>query len=196
MATLNEIRGKLIGFAYLSNGWHYNQGVPAKEHTLKTALMLLSGLEEAGFHYTDAYPGIDGSVMISAYDLPDSYDFNVKPSGLITVAHDRESDDLFYQEGMTVDGALGKIKDFGASKCHTSDYLISGTTTAGSTDDLKATPSRTQKTAQEFPSLTSIAPDVNPAVFVNTLPTFIIRPLERQSFSGKSRTSLFQTIGT
>ena len=113
-------REKIQSFADLPAGWHYREGVPAKELALKLALILLGDLERAGFADNDAYPGIDGSVMISAYDLPDSYDFDVRPSGRITVAHAREGedDDIFYQEGMTLEESQQKIKEFRLSQHH------------------------------------------------------------------------------
>lgn len=195
MPTLNETRGKLIGFAFLPEGWHHKEGVPAKEHALKTALVILNDLEEVGFSRTDAYPGLDGGVMVSAYDLPDSYDFDVKPSGLITVAHERGDEDVFYQEKMTVKEVRGKIKEFGVSQCHTSDCLISGTTTAGSTGDLRVTPSRTQKMVPVSQLSRLTAPDANPEVFVNTVPDSTRRSQVLRLFSGRFRVRLSRAVG-
>lgn len=194
MPTLNETRGKLIGFAFLPEGWHFKEGVPAKEHTLKTALALLGALEAAGFDRTDAYPGIDGSVMISAYEMPEVYDFNIRPSGAITVSHEKGDEELFYQEGMTEDHVREKIKEFGLSTCHTPDYLILGTITAMTTDDLRATPSRTPKTALGFPSSVSNALDANPAVFVSTPPGFTELSQGHRLSSGQSR-RVFKPVG-
>lgn len=195
MPTLNQTRGKLIGFAFLQEGWHFKEGVPAKEHTLRTALTLLGDLENAGFTRTDAYPGIDGSVMISAYDLPDSFDFSIRPSGAITVTHERDEEELFYREGMKEEEVREKIKEFGLSTCHTPDYLILGTTTAVTMDDSRVSPSKTQKTAQVSPLSISTAPDVNPAVFVNTLQGSTRLSLGRQSSSGRSRRKSFKPVG-
>lgn len=195
MPTINETRGKLIGFAFLPNGWHFNEGIPAKEHTLRTALTLLGELEEVGFTRTDAYPGGDGSVMISAYELPDSYDFSIRPSGAITVTHDRGDEELFYQEKMKEEEVREKIKEFGLSTCHTPDYLILGTTTAVTTDDLKATPFRTLRTDQVSQSLISTVPDVNPVIFVSTLPSSTKTLPGRRSSFGRSRKRSLKVVG-
>ena len=187
MPTLNETRGKLIGFAFLHEGWHFNEGGPARESTLKTASILLGDLEDAGFTHTDAFPGVDGSVMISAYGMADSYDFSIRPSGAITVTHERGDEEIFYQEKMKEGEVREKIKEFGLSTCHTPDYLISGTTIAVTTGDLRATPFRIQKTNPAFQLSNSNVPDVNPAVFVSTLPVSIESLPGRRSSFGRSR---------
>lgn len=195
MPTINETRGKLIGFAFLPNGWHFNEGVPAKEQTLRTALILLGDLEKAGFTRTDAYPGADGSVMVSAYESSDSYDFSIRPSGAITVTHDRGDEELFYQEKMTEEEVREKIKEFGLSTCHTPDYLILGTTIAVTTGNLRATPFKTQRTGQESLSSVSNAPDVNPVVFANTLPVSTNLLPARPSSFGRSRKRSSKAVG-
>ena len=195
MPTVNETRGKLVGFAYLPEGWHFKQGIPAKEIALTTAVRILNDLEKAGFNRTDAYPAIDGGVMVSAYDLPNSYDFDIKPSGLITVAHERGDEDVFYQEQMAVVEVLGKIKEFGVSKCHTLDFLISGITTAGNTDASKVMHSRTRKMDRVSLSSRATAPEVSPKVFVNTVPDFTQQSPARRFSFGKSPKRSFEVAG-
>jgi hypothetical protein len=190
-----KTRDKIVGFAYLPVGWNFNRGVPAKETALKAALTLLDDLEKAGFHNTDAYPGNDGSVMVSAYVLPDYFDFDVKPSGLVTVVHAQGDEDLFYREGLSVEDAQRKIKEFASQQWHTSDCLTSTIITVESSDDLKATLSKTQKTAPVSPSLTATAPKEPVVVYVNTARSTTPPSPGRRYSIGKFHKKSFETIG-
>lgn len=195
MPTLNQTRGKLVGFAFLPPGWNFNKGVPAKELPLKIALALLDALDEAGFHYTDAYPGIDGGIMLSAYSLPDYYDFNIKPSGSITVEHGQGDKELFYQPTMAAKDVYDQIKEFALQKWHTSESLTSEITIAGNSNDLKVTLSRTQKTDQASQSLTSSALGEPLVASASIAQDFTPQLRGRQSSSGKFRMRSLQTVG-
>jgi hypothetical protein len=195
MPSPNKTRDKLVGFAYLEAGWNFGRGVPAKEPALKTALTLLDDLNKAGFQETDAYPGDDGSVMVSAYALPDYCDFDVKPSGLITVVHAREDDELFYQERMSLEEAQRTIKEFALQQWRTSDCLISTTITANSSSDSKVTHSEIPKTDLVSPSLTADAPNEPLVVFVNIAQGTTPPSPERRSSIGKYRMKLSKTTG-
>jgi hypothetical protein len=195
MPALNETRDKIIGFAYLPVGWNFNKGVPAKEPALKTALTLLDELEKAGFHDTDAYPGDDGSVMVSAYALPDYFDFDVKPSGRITVAHARGDDDLSYQEGLSMEEAQRKIKEFAIQQWHTSDCLTSATITTKNSNGSKVMLFESQKTGRVSLSLTANAPKEPVVVFVNIAPDTMPPLPGRRSSIGKFRAISFETTG-
>lgn len=132
MPILSETKDKLISFAYLSSGWNFGEGIPTKELPLKRALAILEALEDSGFSDTDVYPGIDGDVLLSAYALPDYYDFKIKVDGSVTVAHTLDEDDKFYQEAMPLVEVFSKIKEFASQKWPTSDYLTSAFITARS----------------------------------------------------------------
>jgi hypothetical protein len=195
MSSSKQTRDKIVGFAYLPVGWNFNKGVPAKETALKAALTLLDDLERAGFHNTDAYPGNDGSVMVSAYVLPDYFDFDVKPSGLVTVVHAQGDDDLFYREGLSVEDAQRKIKEFASQQWHTSDCLTSTNITAENSDDLKATLFETQKTARVSPSLTATAPKEPVVVYVYIAQSTTLPSPERRYSTGRFPKKSFKTVG-
>ncbi|MDQ3011199.1 MAG: hypothetical protein M3X11_10920 [Acidobacteriota bacterium] len=132
MPILSETREKLLSFACLHRRWNFGEGVPAKELSLQRALAILESLDDAGFSYTDAYPGLDGDILLSAYALPDYYDFKVKVDGSVTVTHTRGEEDKFYQEAMPLVEVFSNIKKFASEKWPTSDYLTSAFITAKS----------------------------------------------------------------
>ena len=132
MSVFDQTKEKLISFASLPSGWNFGEGIPTQELPLKQALAILEVLDKSGFHHTDAYPGVNGDVLLSAYALPDYYDFKVKLDGSVTVAHMHDEEEKLYQEAMPLVEVFGKIKEFASQKWPTSDYSTSAFITARS----------------------------------------------------------------
>jgi len=198
MANLNQTTSKIVSFAYLPNGWNFGRGVAAKEAAVRGALTLLCTLDVLGFHDTGAYPGDDGSVMLSAYVIPDHYyDFDVNPSGQVTVTHARcdQDEELFYQEGMSVGDAQSKIKEFALQRWDTSDFLTSVTTIVRNISGSRVTLSETSATAQVYQSSISTVPSEHLEVYVPTAPSSTPPSQERRSSTGRSLRKSFETIG-
>src|SRR5262249_22495634 len=131
--------------------------------------------------------GNDGSVMVTVYALSDYYEFDVKPTGLITVAHEREQTESFYQEDMTQEQVLLKIKEFALQKWHTSDYSISASTTISGAGNLRVTPFETPPTKPASQSLKNLVQGVCLGVLASTQPKNTKQSRERRSSSGRSR---------
>ncbi|MGE0885636.1 MAG: hypothetical protein AB7P14_18975 [Blastocatellales bacterium] len=193
MPAQSETRDKLISFAYLPLGWNFGEGVPAKELPLKRAFAILEALENIGFYYTDAYPGLDGGILLSAYALPDYYDFKINLDGYVNVIHTRGEEDLFSQEAMSITQVINKIKEFASQKCPTSDYSTSAFTTARNSDDSRVLLLQTPVPLQGSPLLTSTAPSTPVAIFVNIVQNSTPQLQARRSFTGKSRMNFLKT---
>jgi hypothetical protein len=58
---------KIKSFALLPSGWHYGGGMPPPAERIKNAEAWHEKLVTYGFAATDAFPGADGEIMISAY---------------------------------------------------------------------------------------------------------------------------------
>ncbi len=187
MTTHSKTQEKLISFAYLPIGWNFNSGLPAEQQALKTAFALLDALVGAGFKDTDAFPAEDGSVMVSAYVGAESYDFDVKVGGTITIAHTREDEDLFYQEGMQLESVKKKIKEFALQKWFTYDYSIFSGTTLNDRGSLLVMPSKTPLTSLEFRSSSWSVPTNTQVVSVGIVLSTTPKQRARPSSSGKSR---------
>jgi hypothetical protein len=79
---------KIDSFASLPAGWDYGEGVPASVNTVSLARDIFYELMQLGFTRTDAFPGADGGIQLTAYEG----DFRhiiviVKPSGEISLTH-------------------------------------------------------------------------------------------------------------
>jgi hypothetical protein len=79
---------KIGSFASLPVGWDYGQGVPASVTTVSLARDLYYELTQLGFTRTEAFPGTDGAIQLTAYegDLQHIIVI-VRPSGEISLTH-------------------------------------------------------------------------------------------------------------
>lgn len=79
---------KIDSFASLPDGWDYGQGVPASANTVSRARDLYYELTQLGFTHTEAFPGTDGGIQLTAYegDLQHIIVI-VRPSGEISLTH-------------------------------------------------------------------------------------------------------------
>ncbi len=71
---------KLRAFADLPNGWYYGEGVPFGGAVLNMARTLSLGLAE-----TDAFPGLNGEVVVSVYFGEHYLEFTIDPDESIAL---------------------------------------------------------------------------------------------------------------
>lgn len=58
---------KLLLFSQLEKGWNYGRGIPASSGTISIALQWVHFLTEVGFTSTNAFPGENGEISVTAY---------------------------------------------------------------------------------------------------------------------------------
>ena len=58
---------KIESFGELPKGWHYGDGDPAPKDVIDAALQIEAHLRMLGFSHTDAFPGVDGEIMVVGY---------------------------------------------------------------------------------------------------------------------------------
>jgi hypothetical protein len=79
---------KIDSFASLPVGWDYGQGVPASVNTVSLARALYYELTQLGFTRTEAFPGTDGGIQLTAYERNLQHIIViVRPSGEISLTH-------------------------------------------------------------------------------------------------------------
>ena len=114
MPTTYQTIQKVRGFGELPNGWHFGSGRAPSADTLATAKQVLSSIEQLGFDQTDAFPGVDGEVLLTVYNELDYYEFTVECDGYITFLYERNGEDIIYQEGLTLSESLSRLADYEA----------------------------------------------------------------------------------
>lgn len=174
MSNFYLTRKKLRHFTQLPAGWHYGEGGPITDQSLGLALAILDKLALMGFDETDAFPGENGDVQVVAYDRPELYEFNVELNGTVTIAHDHDRENVFYEEQLSLSAALDQIERFAFEKCDYSDsstLSISTLPVAG----FQAWLLRTPQTAAEYQYSISNAPKIKQEKYVLMLPSITLR---------------------
>jgi hypothetical protein len=124
---------KIKSFAQLPSGWNYGSGDAAPSEIVEQALSYLYRLISFGFSETNAFPGPDGAIMVTAYEGKHCIEVTVEIDGTITVAYQFEGRDTSFEPELSSRDAYSEIlrvvKDIERARCATSDWLISNITT-------------------------------------------------------------------
>lgn len=91
----NRTKEKIDSFARLPKGWHYGKGEPIGLETRLLASDLQGRLLRAGFMQTDAFPGEDGEIQLTAYHDQHLVSIMIEPPGVMTLSHQIDGVDLF-----------------------------------------------------------------------------------------------------
>src|ERR1022692_627445 len=92
---------KIESYKRLPHGWHYGQGGPAAFRTIQVALGYLSMFMGFGFIETDAFPGVGGEIMVTAYRGKHCVEVTVEVDNTYTVSHQYDGDTRFYEPGLS-----------------------------------------------------------------------------------------------
>lgn len=130
--TLDKIRT----FANLPLGWHYGRGNPPPATVIKDALRQLLNLLMLGYVETDAFPGVDGEIMVTAYRGGHCIQTTVETDGSFAVAHLFNGEEDFYENDFSKADANRVVWEFTTGieqeeeeQCHMSSWSISNTMT-------------------------------------------------------------------
>src|SRR5687768_11561549 len=85
---------KIAMFRQLPAGWRYGEGVHVTEAAARVAAHIKQRAGQFGYNQTDAFPGVDGSLVLSIYDGDISHDFTVHPDGSVDYILELNGEDL------------------------------------------------------------------------------------------------------
>jgi hypothetical protein len=89
---------KIDGFAQLPFGWHYGSGGPISPNVIAQARKLHSALLFHGFTRTDAFAGVGGEVLLTAYHRGHYLALTIDPDFRVTLNHELDGNDQEYLE--------------------------------------------------------------------------------------------------
>lgn len=91
---MSRRRRKITSFRSLPVGWHYSQGGPLSDNVINKALQIDSYYRQLGFTATDAFPGADGELMITAYRGPHCIETVISSDARYSVTHERDDTEI------------------------------------------------------------------------------------------------------
>jgi hypothetical protein len=112
-SSQNETANEIMDFTRLPKGWHYGRGGPISKKVCAWALELNRHALAMRYHTTEAFPGVDGEVMVSAYIQNYTLDFTIYPDGHITFRCEIDDEDVDYADNLTLEVAKLKLTVLG-----------------------------------------------------------------------------------
>lgn len=158
---------KIQSFACLPYGWHYGSGEPLSPQTIGYAIAWLRALVEINLVDNDAFPGVDGDVLITVYLDGGNMDFTINKLGEASLIVERGLDEICSFPAFSLSRVRELISAAMAALWNTSVFSIQNTSTAvwvGS----KALLSRTLLTVEGHRFSNSIAASKAQAMYVPT----------------------------
>jgi hypothetical protein len=120
---------KISSFRELPTGWHYGNGNAPSDETIQKALTLNSELALSGFSKTNAFPGIEGEIQVTAYHGPLYLEFTIEPDRGITFIYEHNGEEIEQKEKLDLRTAVQIIRTFRGRTWVLSESFIKGTTT-------------------------------------------------------------------
>jgi hypothetical protein len=111
---------KINSFKDLPIGWHYGSGIPPSDKILALANQLNRYAGLMNFEATDAFPGIDGEVMLTVYDGDIYLEFSIELNGLINYVREQSDEEVDSREQISLHEAINYIEKIGILKCRSS----------------------------------------------------------------------------
>jgi hypothetical protein len=121
-----QITKKVDSFSNLPDGWHYGQGVPPFAQVIDKAKKLNKLALSIGFKETNAFPGIEGEIQLTAYFRNLYLEFTISSDELITYVYECDNQEIEYKQ-ITYDEAITKIRSFRGIIWALSELLVRST---------------------------------------------------------------------
>lgn len=100
---------KIQSFSNFTQGWSFGEGVSFTPTILLKATQLIKTAHALGFTETDAFPGLNGEVMVTIYLGADYWEFTLEPDETITFAYEKDDETILYEEGLPFEFAVSSI---------------------------------------------------------------------------------------
>ena len=145
---------KLSEFGSLQPGWHYGDGVPISQNLIAKARTVAQKAVSFGFPESNAFPGVDGGILITVYKGNCTFEIRLFPDGRARFVKEVDDEDVAFLENVTVERAIELLEEEAALLCLSGPFIPDTTMNLGN-----ASEARLLKRLQtvEYPFLTQNA---------------------------------------
>lgn len=106
-------RKKLQGFGSLNDGWGFGEGVAFQPQVLNKASQLVRSANALGFEETDAFPGLNGEIMVTLYSGQHYWEFTIEADESVTFVYEVGNETRVYEDGLPFEFAVSMITNIG-----------------------------------------------------------------------------------
>ncbi|WP_155774367.1 MULTISPECIES: hypothetical protein [Burkholderia] len=125
LERLRYVEDKIISFARLPDGWHFGRGRAPASMALVGALNLVKAGVRNGLWRANAFPGSEGSVLVSFRHGDNLIETEVDARYQVTFSYDVADDEIEFEEGMSVSQAIDKLVTHAKKICTSAPYTLS-----------------------------------------------------------------------
>jgi hypothetical protein len=125
---------KIQSFKDLEAGWSYGEGEPFESSVLNTAIQFNRYAFRRGFFETDAFPGLNGEVLLTIYLGRYYLEFTFEQDGSVTYYHEEAQEEVCYEEGLLLEDAQNRLETFRKQVWKESESSIQYITIRADTD--------------------------------------------------------------
>jgi hypothetical protein len=108
--VVTQTAEKIWSFRELPVGWHYGDGTPPANETVDSALRLNEEAAQAGFEKTNAFPGIEGEIQVTAWLGSLCLEFTIERDGRVTFVQEQDQQEITYESALTLDEAVNRLR--------------------------------------------------------------------------------------
>jgi hypothetical protein len=184
LSTEDRTASKIRSFSHLPPGWHYSAGSAPTQDIIEAAIKWNAELIRFGFHTTDAFPGINGEIMVTAYLGPHYVEILFDTDFRVSLTYENNNQELRCLERATEPAAFEALREIAGEIWSTSAYFTQNTSIDSATNS-KAWPSRSMTMEHQSLNDSVWIPRATPSV--NTFGGITKMSVESRPFSGFSK---------
>lgn len=113
---------KIETFSRLGEGWSFGDGLRFEDSVINTAKSLVLHARKHGFLESDAFPGMQGDVLIRIYQGLHCLEFTVRNERCIDYVHEVEDAEIESEDDLTLDASTSKIQELRKDLCESFDF--------------------------------------------------------------------------
>jgi hypothetical protein len=147
---------KINSFVSLPVGWHYGSGTAPSAGTIKVATSMHNFFVQVGLTATDAFPGINGEIMVTAYKENYYVECLIEANGNYSVIGEENKKEFAEVYNVNESKALDTLVNVVGTICNTSGFYTHGIMTLDETNS-KALPFAIHLMAVVLPSSNAVA---------------------------------------
>jgi len=105
-------REKIRSFARYKDKWSFGEGVSFNNNAIESAINFYEKVMDSAYYRNDAFPGLEGEIIVKIYEDDDIGEFCIKPNSLIDFVHECQDEDIAHESDMDINTAISKMKKF------------------------------------------------------------------------------------
>ncbi|MBP0016884.1 MAG: hypothetical protein J7647_04920 [Cyanobacteria bacterium SBLK] len=107
---------KIETFQTYPQGWSFGEGKKFKNKIIRKAIDLVRFSYKVGFREMDAFPGLNGEVMVTLYLDREYWEFTIESEESVTFVYEYDDEMILCKENLSFNNILRKIKNIAIDK--------------------------------------------------------------------------------